>query len=627
MSIHVAVGTVLDGAELDNLRIGRRPPLRAFDDLLRHKFDAVRRQRLFLEADGERAVTSAAWPPWVPRTEPQRAEAGQRRAAVARAAAHAQRPATSGRAAAIGTVRAADGLTEMVGISAGTGRLPVAKPHGLHALCGRGCASPTGRQTGPPFRCSTSPSRAGHASNFLMAPRLPLLLDKMAFIPRSSVDVVRAMAEAAGALAAMGAEPPRRGVVRARDDMLSQMSFHQQLIQALADPYTRRGRTTRDEVRPTTELTYEMDATHDHAGGTVEAGVVRDRSAVLDARFRMGRDDTAYLNAPVLPLQSLANATSNDSTRRIGAVLEPEFERAQRQGMYEACSALLDSRMQSTREALAERAVPGWLLSVNEIRAYCRAELARRGGARRGAARGNASRFGGSGADAAHELSTLGKEYGAEFRARCVLLKLLLRLFGKPLQYAKQEAQRAVESVSTLERGVQTLAKAAGAVGAVADSLNAPPEPVASAQDNPGPDNLCLGPPVLQNTSEVAVANHLCAAMAQMTEVLTQDLAAANLTGFQRHPNVSSIWRDARNEVNAPDYWKTALSSGGTGGAKNYALAAQKENQGKGQSSATATPVAYALARGLCGRRGVHQQGLLTSGSRRARFLQGPPIS
>ena len=50
---------------------------------------------------------------------------------------------------------------------------------------------------------------------------------------------------------------------------------------------------------------------------------MRDRSAVLDARYSMGRDDTAYLNAPVLPLQSLVNEMAGDHTRRQNDVLEP----------------------------------------------------------------------------------------------------------------------------------------------------------------------------------------------------------------------------------------------------------------------------------------------------------------
>ena len=255
-----------------------------------------------------------------------------------------------------------------------------------------------------------------------------------------------------------------------------------------------------------------MDATHDHAGGTVEANVVRDRSAVLDARFRMGRDDTAYLNAPVLPLQSLANAASNDSTRRIGAVLEPEFERAQRQGMYEACSTLLDSRMQSTREALAEALrVAGWLLSVNEIRAYCLAELARSAEVRaevQQAAQRLLNGFSGSGADAAHELSTLGKKYDTEFRARCVLLKLLLRLLGKPLRYAEKEAQRAVESVSALERGVQTLAGAAAPSAPWPTASTRPRARLRSRRTTPAQTTSAPARAPCRNTPEADAANH-----------------------------------------------------------------------------------------------------------------------
>ena len=454
----------------------------------------------------------------------------------------------------------------------------------------------------------------------------------MAFIPRSSVEVLRAMADVATALAPLPVEAPPhdRGVVRTRDAALGHTSFHKLLIQALADPYTRRGRTTREAVAPTTQHTYEMDVDREHASGVVRDGVVHDRSAVLDARYSMGRNDSAYLNAPVLPLQSMVDMATSDDTRRLGAVLEPEFERAQRQGMYSACAEVLDVRARTTRAALSEALrVVGWLLSIDDIAAYCRAALEAEGrtGAIATPTQTAALRvldgFKGSGANAAHILSELGAKEDAEFNARCALLRLVLRLFQAPLEYATEEENRVLlQSLRKPEAGVATLRRAVERVAAVQASLGMDP-PAVAATPGPGPDpnTLCNdgAPPIaLDQVGDDKLEDHLCAAVAQMTEALTQDVSGPGLNTLRRSANVSPFWRDARGNLDRSTYWKqtlipTAAAARANARATDVATAAATDAALATPRAVTDAAVAYALARGLCGRRGVHQRGLLAA--------------
>ena len=72
-----------------------------------------------------------------------------------------------------------------------------------------------------------------------------------------------------------------------RTAQMDRNAFHRALVTALSDPYTISGRATAEKLK---------------ALERVQGG--REDSFVLDARYGLGRRDDAYLQAPVLPLQT-----------------------------------------------------------------------------------------------------------------------------------------------------------------------------------------------------------------------------------------------------------------------------------------------------------------------------------
>jgi len=131
-----------------------------------------------------------------------------------------------------------------------------------------------------------------------------------------------------------------------RDDKMDRNAFHRALVSALSDPYTISGRATAENLK---KLAKKVESKKD--------------SFVLDARFELGKRDDAYLQAPVLPLQ-----TADDDKRPLGMQLDPLFENAHRQGLY---TALLDD-LRGKLRAYEDRMVSalrlaGWLLTMPEV--------------------------------------------------------------------------------------------------------------------------------------------------------------------------------------------------------------------------------------------------------------------
>ena len=303
----------------------------------------------------------------------------------------------------------------------------------------------------------------------------------MAFIPSFSVDALRAMADTAMVTDEDARAHVRRGTMRSHAEAFSQTSFHRQLIQALADPYTRHGRTTRTAVEPTTRQTYEYDPSPElrNASGTVENGVVSDRSAVLDARYSMGLNDDAYLNAPVLPLQSMVSAMSDDRTRRLGGA-RARLELAQQKGVVDACLSNVDERARRGGGGIEAFALAGWLLSIDEIAMYCAAALeylatSGRDGDRERihapAAQELLETCRKNPAAAASALRTFDETNAEELHRRCLLLRLVLALFGVPLDNALLHEQAALSQVRGFQNAIKNLVVAASSIPDVLSSM------------------------------------------------------------------------------------------------------------------------------------------------------------
>ena len=466
----------------------------------------------------------------------------------------------------------------------------------------------------------------------------------MAFIPSFSVDALRAMADTAMVTDEDARAHVRRGTMRSHAEAFSQTSFHRQLIQALADPYTRHGRTTRTAVEPTTRQTYEYDPSPAlrNASGTVEDGVVSDRSAVLDARYSMGLNDDAYLNAPVLPLQSMVSAMSDDRTRRLGGVLEPAFELAQQKGVVDACLSNVDERARRAAAAASEAfALAGWLLSIDEIAMYCAAALeylatsGRDGDRERKhapAAQELLETCRKNPAAAASALRTFDETNADELHRRCLLLRLVLALFGVPLDNALLHEQAALSQVRGFQNAIKNLVVAASSIPDVLSSMQTDatvsPAPADAFGCDPRDDKNDDSSLLSSVESVDVIVDALCAATAQMTEALE------NFDALSPKPDVelgvSAAWKNvaipAEVRARTPDRdtrrarWTNRLSLRGQPidpypfdelPGKIAKLAQEQSVAGlpdlsdlSGDDNAV---VAYALARGLCGRRGVHQ--------------------
>ena len=123
-------------------------------------------------------------------------------------------------------------------------------------------------------------------------------------------------------------------------------AFHRALVQALSDPYTISGRATAKNLQQL-EKAQQRD----------------DESFVLDARYELGKRDDAYLQAPVLPLQ-----TADDKERPLGMRLDPLFEKAHRKGLYTALLEELRGKMGEDAKRLSSTLrLAGWLLTMKEI--------------------------------------------------------------------------------------------------------------------------------------------------------------------------------------------------------------------------------------------------------------------
>ena len=126
-------------------------------------------------------------------------------------------------------------------------------------------------------------------------------------------------------------------------------AFHRALVQALSDPYTISGRATAKNLQQL-EKAQQRD----------------DESFVLDARYELGKRDDAYLQAPVLPLQ-----TADDKERPLGMRLDPLFEKAHRKGLYTALLEELRGKMgESAKRLEVALRLAGWLLTMPEIRLF-----------------------------------------------------------------------------------------------------------------------------------------------------------------------------------------------------------------------------------------------------------------
>ena len=132
-----------------------------------------------------------------------------------------------------------------------------------------------------------------------------------------------------------------------QDDQMHRDAFHKALIRALSDPYTISGRATAKNLEQ-----LERNATHG-----------KEDSFVLDARFELGKRNDAYLQAPVLPLQ-----TADDDTRPLGMRLNPVFEKAHRIGLYSALLEELSRKEHPYVERLTSTLkLAGWLMTLPEV--------------------------------------------------------------------------------------------------------------------------------------------------------------------------------------------------------------------------------------------------------------------
>ena len=134
-----------------------------------------------------------------------------------------------------------------------------------------------------------------------------------------------------------------------RTAQMDRNAFHRALVTALSDPYTISGRATAEKLK---------------ALERVKGG--REDSFVLDARYELGKRDDAYLQAPVLPLQ-----TSDDDHEPLGLRLDPLFENAHRSGLYTALLGELRSKVDPDVERLASALrLAGWLMTMPEVYNY-----------------------------------------------------------------------------------------------------------------------------------------------------------------------------------------------------------------------------------------------------------------
>ena len=134
-----------------------------------------------------------------------------------------------------------------------------------------------------------------------------------------------------------------------REAQMDRNAFHRALVTALADPYTISGRATAEKLR---------------ALERVKGG--RQDSFVLDARYELGKRDDAYLQAPVLPLQ-----TSDDDKEPLGLRLDPLFENAHRSGLYKALLEELHGKVDPDVQRLdAAVRLAGFLMTMPEVYKY-----------------------------------------------------------------------------------------------------------------------------------------------------------------------------------------------------------------------------------------------------------------
>ena len=132
-------------------------------------------------------------------------------------------------------------------------------------------------------------------------------------------------------------------------------AFHKALVRALCDPFTLSGRQTKANLEKIQALTNPSNGD----------------SYVLDARFELGRRNEAYLQAPVLPLQ-----TSDTDTQPLGMRLDPVFEKAHQQGIYRALIQDLHEKKDPYVVRL-EKALwlSAWLLTIQEVHAYVKSRV------------------------------------------------------------------------------------------------------------------------------------------------------------------------------------------------------------------------------------------------------------
>ena len=144
--------------------------------------------------------------------------------------------------------------------------------------------------------------------------------------------------------------------LRRRDELRDRSSFHKALLQALADPYTSSGRETQKRVQKTLRDGYDT----------------AEQSRVLDARFELGKRNEAYLAAPVLPLQP----AEGDDSMELGLALDPELQAAQRRGTLLAIEERLEDATEEAVAALsASLRIVGYLLTLSDVAAFCKAVL------------------------------------------------------------------------------------------------------------------------------------------------------------------------------------------------------------------------------------------------------------
>ena len=171
-----------------------------------------------------------------------------------------------------------------------------------------------------------------------------------------------------------------------RDDKMDRNAFHRALVTALSDPYTISGRATAENLK---KLSKKIGSKKD--------------SFVLDARFELGKRDDAYLQAPVLPLQT----ADDDDKRPLGMQLDPLFEKAHRKGMYTALLEELQTKVKPDVDRMKSALrVVGWMLTMPEVYGFVDAVLASAGDDKAGA-RALISEFTAVGSDAEGEVKIL----------------------------------------------------------------------------------------------------------------------------------------------------------------------------------------------------------------------------